>query len=146
MRAAIFAAPRLAAALALAACAEPPEVQVAETRPVDARFATDGARSFQGAELRFAGLLEERDGATFGCVAIGHNEHPAARLAAAEMKVALRFHVDGEKIDAPLRFAAVHPATLDLDGLDANCASLGVPWEPRFGAGETTLEFRTLRV
>ena len=54
-----------------------------ETRMVDASFVFGRARSDRGAEVRFAGRLEERDGGTFACVALAHNAEPIAKVAAA---------------------------------------------------------------
>lgn len=117
-----------------------------ETRMVDASFVFGRARSDRGAEVRFAGRLEERDGGTFACVALAHNAEPIAKVAAAEMRVALRFYVGEEKLDARLRFAAIHADGPEIMGREANCAALGLAWEERFGVAPVTLRFRTFSV
>ena len=137
--------PFAAFVLLLAACAPPPPPDMLETRLIDRSFIAGGGSSPQGAKLRFAGKLLERNGGTMACVAIGHNDHPAAKLAAAEMRVALRFEVDGECLDARLRFAPIYPS-LDIGGRAANCADIGVAWNPRFGQGDVALVFRRFRL
>lgn len=132
---------------ALAGCASPEAARApVETRVVDGTFALGRARSDRGAELRFAGRLEERDGDTIACVAIAHNAHPVSKVAAAEMRVALRFHVGEETLDARLRFAAIHPDGPEVVGRLANCAPLGIAWRDRFGVAPVSLRFRTLTI
>lgn len=132
----------------LAACAPAPQAETppAEDRIIGAGFIGGAATSRQGATVRYAAQLSERGGKTLVCAALSHNDAPAAKTAAAELRVALRFYLGDERLPFRLRFAPIYEEDATLEGRKARCVLSETAWDDRFGAETLSLRFRRFRL